>query len=90
MTKAEQTFDLPPGWVQAWQTHPVCPQCGSSGLEAQTPDGRQTAAIMFTDFECIDCEAEITHIHNLTVNFTVKSDDGLLTEDEIVAEASST
>lgn len=60
-------------WVGCWQQSPYCPSCCGE-LEAQADPERTTGThrIHFTNYRCIECEAEITNIHNVTVTFTLK------------------
>lgn len=55
-----------PAWVGCWQENPYCPACGGE-LEAEANSGHTTGRILFTDYVCIECQSEITNIHNVTV-----------------------
>ena len=73
MTKPKIPESSVSPWVGCWQENPYCPACCGE-LEAQADSGKTTGRIHYTDYRCIECKSEITNIHNITVNFTVKSD----------------
>jgi len=65
-----------------WQEDPTCcPACGEGELESLPDDGRGGQE-MATEYECLECNRILTHVHNVSVSWP-----SLLAETQAAADS---